>query len=100
MCVICTLACATLLGTSTFADDITSLASRNWQIAHLDDVFADTPLLEDSVAYMPTDTVSQRSYGDFSFEETHYADGTGVVLLSHQLHPLHAGRSLRLAHVG
>lgn len=99
LCIICTLACVTLFGISAFADTVTKVASLNWQIAQLDDVFADTPLLEDSVAYMPTSPISQQSDSNFSFEEAHYTGGGEVVLLSHQLHPLHAGRSLRLTHV-
>ena len=100
LCVICTLACIALLGTSTFADNVALVASRNWQIAQVNDVFADAPLIEDSVVHMPTNPVSQPSDSTFSFEGVQDIEVGGVVLLSHQLHPLHAGRSLRLAHVG
>ena len=105
LCVVCTLVCVSALLTVTFIGG-TALAAthssgvhagRDWQMMSLDDVFAGTVVIEDSVSYMPTTTDNQGS-NVFSVSEVQSV-GDGVVLLSHQLHPLHSGRSLRLAHV-
>ena len=108
LCVICTLTCIALLWFTSFVTGValamsyhsemyTIYTGRDWQIAQVDAIFADTVLVEDSASYMPVAVDSQQSDG-FSFIGTKYAEG-GVVLLSHQVHPLHSGRSLRLTHI-
>ena len=104
LCVICTLTCITLLSITAFigggALATTSYqmnTGRDWQIAKVDDVFTNTIFVQDPVAYMPTSTDNQPS-NSFSAVETQHTN-FGVVLISYQMHPLHSGRALRLAHV-
>ncbi len=104
--VICTLACITLLCITTFVDG-TVLATtyspdqmhtgRSWQIAQVDDVFANTVLVEDSMAYVPITTGVQWS-GDSPDVEAQHTE-FGVVLIPYKLHPLHSGRTLQFAHI-
>lgn len=115
LCVICTLSCVSFLGITTsfgavaLATDYSSdhsygsgvalisyhvHPSPRWQVAHLDDVFADTVLVEEPALSVPIATHSRQS-SEFSFGWTHYP-GEGVALISHHVHPLHSNRSLRL----
>ena len=107
LCVICTLTCIAFLWATSLIDSVAFARSypsgmytvhtdRDWQISQVDDIFADMVLAEDTVSSMPVATDSRQS--DFSFAKTQYAE-RGVVLLSHQVHPLHSGRNLRLAHI-